>query len=91
MQDVSSTAKLILDVYQECRICPDEYLSMKALILTKIKWHGRHQENFITALEELTEKGFLTRATIGMTLTKAGYDYLHAKSGNAGKDPTASL
>ena len=82
MQGVSSTAKLILDIYQDCRIRPDEHLSMKALILTKIRWHWHHQDNFLTALEELTEKGYLARGTIGITLTKAGYDFLYTKPGN---------
>ncbi len=47
---VSSTAKLLLDAYRDCKIHADEHLTMKALITTKLSWHREHQDNFHVAL-----------------------------------------
>jgi len=74
---VSPTAKLLLDLYLDCRILADEHLTMKALITTKIRWNREHQDNFQFAVEELIEKGYLTKANTGLVLTGDGYDFLH--------------
>ncbi len=74
---VSPTAKLLLDIYLDCRILADEHLTMKALITTKIKWNREHQDNFHFAVEELIEKGYLTKGNMGLVLTCNGYNFLH--------------
>ena len=79
---VSPTAKLLLDLYLDCRILADEHLTMKALISTKIRWNREHQDNFHIAVEELIDKGYLTEGNTGLVLTGNGYDFLH--KGRAG-------
>ncbi len=74
---VSPTAKLLLDLYLDCRILADEHLTMKALITTKMTWNRQHQDNFHFALEELIEKGYLTKGSVGLVLTGDGYNFLH--------------
>ena len=74
---VSPTAKLLLDLYLDCRILADEHLTMKALITTKIRWNREHQDNFHIAVEELIEKGYLTKGDTGLVLTCDGYNFLH--------------
>jgi hypothetical protein len=83
LMQVSPTAKLLLDVYLDCRILAEEHLTMKALVMTKIRWNREHQENFHFALEELIDKGYLTKGNTGVVLTGDGYDFLH--KGQAGK------
>ncbi|SPQ01703.1 hypothetical protein NBG4_670012 [Candidatus Sulfobium mesophilum] len=74
---VSSTAKLLLDIYRDCRILADEHLTMKALITTKLSWHREHQDNFHVALEELIDNGYLDRGNTGFVLTDEGYHFLN--------------
>ncbi len=75
--EVSPTAKLLLDVYRDCRILADEHLTMKALIMTKLRWNRDHQENFHIALEELIVNGYLQKGNSGLVLTDVGYNFLH--------------
>lgn len=74
---VSPTAKLLLDVYLDCRILADEHLTRKALLMTKTRWNREHQDNFDIALEELIDKGYLAKGNTGLVLTGDGYDFLH--------------
>ena len=74
---VSPTAKLLLDLYLDCRILADEHLTMKALVTTKTRWNREHQDNFHIAVEELIDKGYLTKGNTGLVLTGHGYDFLH--------------
>ncbi len=82
---VSPTAKLLLDVYLDCRILADEHLTMKALVTTKTKWNREHQDNFHAALEELIEKGYLSKGKAGLFLTGEGYDLLQKGAGKGSR------
>ncbi len=73
---VSPTARLLLDLYRDCRILANEHLTMKALVTTKIRWNRDHQDNFHLALEELIDKRYLTRKDTGLVLTDKGYQFL---------------
>ncbi len=82
---VSSTAKLLLDVYRDCRVHADEHLTMRALITTKLSWHREHQDNFQVALEELISCGYLEKGASGLVLTGEGYHFLNKDKVNSGK------
>ncbi len=82
---VSSTAKLLLDVYRDCRILADEHLTMKALLTTKLSWHREHQDNFHVALEELIDSGYLEKVASGLVLTDEGYHFLNKTKVNRRK------
>jgi hypothetical protein len=75
---VSPTAKLLLDVYLDCRVLAKEHLTMKALVTTKIRWNRQHQDNFHSALEELIDNRYLAKADTGLVLTDKGYAFLHS-------------
>lgn len=88
---VSPTAKLLLDIYMDCRILANEHLTMKALVTTKIKWNREHQDNFHTALEELIVKRYLAKRETGLALTGKGYDFLHKDHGIRGMSGVADI
>ncbi len=81
--NVSPTAKLLLDLYRDCRVLANEHLTMKALVSTKVSWNREHQDNFHAALEELMEKKYLTKGNSGLVLTDKGYGLLHGSRPDA--------
>jgi len=61
MNDITSTAKKIMEVFRYFRIKKDEYLSIKLLSSKRHLWRDIGEEQFSKAIEELMGLDYIAR------------------------------
>lgn len=76
MNDLTSIAKKIMEVFRYFRIRQDEYLSVRLLQSKRNLWRDVEEEQFNEAIEELKERGY-----IGKMETPDGWKLLEPGAG----------
>jgi len=78
MNELTSTAKKIMEVFRYFRIKRDEILSTKMILSKRELWQDVTDEHFTHAIAELMGMGYLAKikSPEGLRLLEAGDDYL---------------
>ena len=78
MNELTSTAKKIMEVFRYFRIKRDEILSTKMILSKRELWHYVTDKQFTQAIEELIEMGYIEKIKTpeGWRLLERGDEYL---------------